>query len=150
MSVHEARPSNAESTVFEAKITQQSLELYGPRLRGLFLFGSRVIGTARADSDWDVGVWLSGPIRRRDTWLPWVAAFGDWPERLDPTFFTQSSLDDPSGWLLEAARAGLRVIYDPTNTLVEKLARIDHEIRAGRVHRQLFMGLPYYRRAVTS
>lgn len=137
-----------ESPSFEARLVETCVELYGPRLRGMLLFGSRVIGTARADSDWDVGVWLTGPLRRRDTWLPWVTAFGDWPTTLDPTFFTQASLDDPPGWLLEAVRTGVRVIHDSTGALVAALAGVNDCIRSGRVQRQLFMGLPYYRSAV--
>jgi len=132
----------------EDRIVDTCTEVFGTRLRGIFLFGSRVSGTARSDSDWDVGVWLHGPIRRRESWLPWVAAFSDWPETLDPTFLTEASLLEPPGWLLEATRAGLRVIHDPSGALAGHLARIRDEIQTGRFRRQLFMGLPYYRRQV--
>jgi len=36
---------------------------FGPRLRGVLLFGSRARGTAQADSDLDLMVLLNGPVQ---------------------------------------------------------------------------------------
>ena len=36
---------------------------YGPRLKGVILYGSRARGDAQPDSDWDVMVLLDGPIK---------------------------------------------------------------------------------------
>src|SRR5574342_149781 len=114
---------------FEARIVATCVRLYGERLRGILLFGSRVAGGARGDSDWDGGVWLHGPLRRRDTWLPWVEVFGVWSETLDPTFFTEASLRNPPGWLLEAANAGLRIIHDPEGALARSVEQMRRDIR---------------------
>jgi hypothetical protein len=130
--------------VNEAALVHGSGELFGARLRGLFLFGSRIAGRARDDSDLDVAVWLNGPLRRRTTWVPWFEQFGEVEPRLDPTFFTDASLDHPPGWMLEAVHGGTRVLYDPSGRLHARLAALHAAIRAGVHRRRLFMGLPYY------
>ncbi len=123
--------------------------LFGPRLRKLFAFGSRAGGRPRADSDLDIGVWLDGPIRRRDSWVPWIAEFVDMDPMLDPTFITAASLETPSSWLLEAVHGGIEIWFDPTGQLAGRVAAIRAAIEAGAYRRQLFMGLPYYARATS-
>src|SRR5215813_13984291 len=129
------------------EIRRRARELFGDRLLGLFAFGSRVAGSPRADSDLDLGVWIAGSIRRRDTWLPWLEAFEHEDAGLDPTFFTDASLDAPPPWLLEAVRAGVEVWFDPSGALTERLDAIRRAIDDGTYRRRLFMGLPYYERA---
>lgn len=130
-----------------AEIVRRAHALFGSRLRGVFAFGSRVAGTPRDDSDLDLGVWLEGPLRRRDTWVPWVAAFADVEPPLDPTFLTDTSLNAPPSWLLEAVRGGVAVWFDPSADLDRRLRRIRDAIATGAYRRRLFMGLPYYERA---
>jgi hypothetical protein len=76
-------------------IVGEAQALFGPRLCGLFAFGSRVAGGARSDSDLDVGVWLDPPIRRQTTWVPWVARMGHFEPQVDPTFFPSTDLLAP-------------------------------------------------------
>ena len=53
-----------------AKLRSALVEAYGPRLQRIVLFGSRARGDARADSDYDVAVFLHdladrhGEVRR--------------------------------------------------------------------------------------
>lgn len=74
-------------------------ERYGERLKDIFLFGSRVRGDFKPDSDADVAVFLdrvTDPIREQ-------MAMGDdaydiWMEtgvRIEPWAFEQASLADP-------------------------------------------------------
>jgi hypothetical protein len=128
-------------------IVRRVQALYGGRLLGMFAFGSRVAGTPRPDSDLDLGVWLAGPIRRRDTWLPWISAFAHEDPALDPTFITRTSLDAPPAWLLEAVRAGVEVWCDPSGELADRLRGIRLALEGGTYRRRLYMGLPYYERA---
>lgn len=130
-----------------AEIVDRAQRLFGSRLRGLFAFGSRVAGVPRPDSDLDVGVWLEGPLRRGDTWLPWSAAFADVEPPIDPTFLTDASLNAPASWLLEAVRGGVEVWCDPSGDLDRRLHSIGVALAAGTYRRRLFMGLPYYERA---
>jgi predicted nucleotidyltransferase len=130
----------------DREILRRVRELFGDRLLGLFAFGSRVAGSPRPDSDLDLGVWMAGRIRRRDTWLPWIRAFEHEDPALDPTFLTHVSLDAPPPWLLEAVRAGVEVWFDPSGALAERLAATRQAIDEGTYRRRLFMGLPYYER----
>jgi predicted nucleotidyltransferase len=130
-------------------VVQRVRAIYGERLRGLFAFGSRVAGVPRPDSDLDLGVWLDGPLRRRDTWLPWIAAFERADPPLDPTFITTTSLDAPPPWLLEAVRAGVEVWFDPSGDLAHRLRRVRAALAGGEYRRRLFMGLPYYERTAS-
>jgi predicted nucleotidyltransferase len=125
-------------------IVRRAQAIYGPRLLGVFAFGSRVAGTPRPDSDLDLGIWLTGPIKRRDSWVPWIRAFEHDEPALDPTFITTRSLDAPPPWLLEAVRAGVEVWFDPCGDLAQRLRTIRAALERGRYHRRLFMGLPYY------
>lgn len=43
-------------------------ELYGPTLDRVVLFGSRARGEAKADSDYDLAIFLNGPT---DIWAEW-------------------------------------------------------------------------------
>jgi predicted nucleotidyltransferase len=47
--------------------------LYGDRVERIVLFGSRARGDAREDSDWDVAVFLRGPLH----WWGEVSRLGD-------------------------------------------------------------------------
>jgi len=47
--------------------------LYGDRVERIVLYGSRARGDAREDSDWDVAVFLRGPLQ----WWPEVSRLGD-------------------------------------------------------------------------
>jgi len=133
----------------DREILRRARELFGDRLLGLFAFGSRVAGAPRPDSDLDLGVWLAGPIRRRDTWLPWLSVFEHETPALDPTFLTDASLDAPPPWLLEAVRAGVEVWFDSSGALTVRLGAIRQAIEEGAYRRRLFMGLPYYERTLS-
>lgn len=131
------------------QITARAKKIFGARLLGIFAFGSRVAGGARPDSDLDLAVWLEGPLRRRDTWLPWIEELGDVEPTLDPTFFTTASFANPPPWLLEAVRDGVLVYFDPSGDLAKRLKGLRADMDADRYRRRLFMGLPYYERAAS-
>ena len=131
------------------EIVRRARSLYGARLHGLFAFGSRIAGGARPDSDLDVAVWLDGSFRRRDSWLPWIDEFGASDPLPDPTFITAASLDSPPSWLLEAVRGGVEIWFDPSGVLASRLAEVRGSIEDGTYERRLFMGLPYFARAVS-
>src|SRR5262249_34357231 len=119
---------------------------FGDRLLGLFAFGSRVAGSPRPDSDLDLGVWLAGPIRRQDTWLPWLTGFAHGNPAPDPTFAPTASRRPPPPGLLAAVRAGVEVWFDSSGALTQRLEAIREAIDEGAYRRRLFMGLPYYER----
>lgn len=125
-------------------IVRRSRSVFGDRLRGVFAFGSRISGTARVDSDLDVAVWLEGPLRRRDSWIPWIEEFEHEEPPIDPTFLTSASLEAPGSWLLEAVHGGVEILFDPTGELQMRLEEMRSAIDSGRYRRKLFMGLPYY------
>ncbi len=131
------------------EIVRRARSIFGPRLRGLFAFGSRIAGRPRADSDLDVGVWLEGPLRRGNSWLPWIEEFEATDPVIDPTFLTTTSLDAPPSWLLEALRGGVAIWFDPAGTLAARLAVMRDAIERGDYRRKVFMGLPYYARATS-
>jgi hypothetical protein len=130
-----------------SQIVPRAGAVFGERLRGLFAFGSRIMGNARPESDLDLGVWLDGPIRRRNSWVPWVEALGDVEPTLDPTFFTRAALDSPPSWLIEAVHGGVEVWLDVDGSLTRSLDAIRHALHSGDYRRRLFMGLPHYDRA---
>lgn len=125
-------------------IVRRAQSIFGERLRGIFAFGSRVAGGSRPDSDLDLGVWLEGPLRRRDSWIPWIAEFARDEPPIDPTFLTEASLQAPGTWLLEAVHGGIEILFDPTGELRARVGAIRLAVNEGRYRRELFMGLPYY------
>lgn len=125
-------------------IVRRARSIFGDRLRGIFAFGSRVAGGARHDSDLDLGVWLEGPLRRRDSWVPWIAEFEREDPPIDPTFLTDASLETPASWLLEGLHGGVEILFDPTDRLRARLDEIRRAVDRGHYRRKLFMGLPYY------
>ena len=127
-------------------IARRTKGLFGARLQGIFAFGSRISGKAVAASDLDLGVLIAGPMRRADTWSPWVEEFGNEDPVLDPTFLGERSLDHPPSWLLEAVAGGTEIWLDEGGRLAAGLAAIEESIRTGAWQRRMFMGLPYYRR----
>ena len=131
------------------QLTARVRKIFGKRLLGIFAFGSRIAGGARTDSDLDLAIWLEGPLKRRDTWLPWIEEFAGGDLTLDPTFLTTASFEDPPPWLLEALRGGVVVYFDPNGALAKHLAALRTDLDAGRYQRRLFMGLPYYERAAS-
>ena len=126
------------------EIVLRARSIFGDRLRGIFAFGSRIAGGARTDSDLDLGVWLDGPFRRRDSWIPWIAEFEREEPPIDPTFLTDASLEAPGAWLLEGVHGGVEILFDPTGRLGTRLGQIRSAIDRGHYRRKLFMGLPYY------
>jgi predicted nucleotidyltransferase len=54
--------SRGEVRLIVHELREQLAALYGPRLRGVYLYGSYARGQAHEDSDIDVAVVLTGPL----------------------------------------------------------------------------------------
>lgn len=82
--------------------------LYGPRLDRVVLFGSRARGDAGADSDYDVAVFLQGPVEL-------------WEELGRLSRVTTGILDDTSA--LISAKPFLARLYDGRTPLMHEIRR---------------------------
>jgi predicted nucleotidyltransferase len=87
----------------------EAMRLAGYKVKTAFLFGSAARGAAGADSDIDVAVILDGISNSFDTQVELMKLRRGIDLRLEPHPFASQDEDDPSGFLAEVMRGGIRV-----------------------------------------
>lgn len=129
-----------------ADLAARGEEVLGGSLIGVVLFGSRVRGDARADSDLDVlfvvedGTPITRRLRRR-----WDASAGRAtraPE-VDPHFVHFPAEDSPSVLWGEAALEGV-VVFERGGRVSEALTAVRRAAAEGRWRRRTAHGQPYW------
>ena len=81
----------------------------GYRVREVFLFGSTVQGTAGPDSDIDIALLMDGMANSFDTQVELMKLRRSVDLRIEPHPFASTDENDPSGFLAEIMRNGIRV-----------------------------------------
>ena len=81
----------------------------GYRIHAAFLFGSTSGGTAGPDSDIDVALMLDGMVNSFDTQVELMKLRRSVDLRIEPHPFASMDENDPSGFLAEIKRNGIRV-----------------------------------------
>lgn len=129
-----------------AGLAARGQEVLGDALVGIVLFGSRVRGDARADSDLDVlfavedGAPITRGLRRRWDAIAVRAARG--PE-VDPHFVHLPAEDSPSVLWGEAALEGV-VVFERGWRVSEALTAVRRAAAEGRWRRRTAHGQPYW------
>jgi uncharacterized protein len=81
----------------------------GCRVHAAFLFGSTAGGTAGPDSDIDVALMLDGMANSFDTQVDLMKLRRSVDLRIEPHPFDSMDESDPTGFLAEMQRHGIRV-----------------------------------------
>jgi uncharacterized protein len=87
----------------------ETMRVAGYRISSAFLFGSAARGTAGADSDIDVAVILDGISNSFDTQVELMKLRRSVDLRLEPHPFATEEKSDPTGFLAEILKSGIRV-----------------------------------------
>lgn len=129
-----------------AKVASRALEMFGPQLMSVIVYGSWARGEATAASDIDLLVVLDDttPITRT-VYHAWDRDPIDHDgHAVEVHFVTVPALDDEPGTVwLEVALDGI-VVFDRDQRLTRYLARVRHGIASGTVERRLAHGQPYW------
>jgi len=129
-----------------AAVVRRAIELHGPRLAGVVVFGSWARGEAADASDVDLLVVLDPQLPlTRSLYAPWDAGPSVWDGR--PVEVHLAHLPEPgqppsSVWA-EVALDGL-VVFERGRQVSARLAAMRREIAAGRVVRRVSQGQPYW------
>lgn len=129
-----------------AAVVRRAIDLYGPRLAGVVVFGSWARGEAGDTSDVDLLVVLEQRVPLvRALYAPWDAKPATWDGR--PVEVHLAHLPDsgqpPSSIWAEVALDGL-VVFERGRRVSSALASVRREIAAGRFVRRLSQGQPYW------
>jgi hypothetical protein len=127
-------------------VVRRAVDLHGPRLAGVVVFGSWARGEAADGSDVDLLVVLDRDVPlTRSLYAPWDAAPATWEGR--PVEVHLASLPEPgqapSSIWAEVAIDGL-VVFERGRRVSAALASVRRDIAAGRVVRRLSQGQPYW------
>ena len=129
-----------------AAVVRRAIDLYGPRLAGVVVFGSWARGEAGDTSDVDLLVVVERRVPLvRSLYAPWDAEPATWDGR--PVEVHLAHLPDPgqapSSIWAEVALDGL-VAFERGRRLSSCLAAVRREIAAGRFVRRVSQGQPYW------
>lgn len=142
-----ACPTDASALADDgAAVVQRAIELHGPRLAGVVVFGSWARGEAADGSDVDLLVVLDRELPlTRSLYAPWDAGPSTWDGR--PVEVHLAHLPEPgqppSSIWAEVALDGL-VVFERGRQISARLAAMRREIAAGRVVRRVSQGQPYW------
>jgi predicted nucleotidyltransferase len=81
----------------------------GYRVQAAFLFGSASRGSAGPDSDIDIALALDGMANSFDTQVALMRLRRSIDLRIEPHPFASMHEDDPSGFLAEILKSGIRI-----------------------------------------
>jgi predicted nucleotidyltransferase len=85
------------------------------RIKKVILFGSRAVGTAGPDSDFDLLVIEAGPVSRRDESLRLRQALGELPYPVDVSVISEEEFEETKlvvGGLAYPAHKHVLVLYE--------------------------------------
>jgi predicted nucleotidyltransferase len=129
-----------------AAVVRRAVELYGPRLAGVVVFGSWARGEAADGSDVDLLVVIDRRLAlTRSLYAPWDAEAATWdgrPVEVHLAHLPESGQPPSSIWA-EVALDGL-VVFERGRQVSVCLAAVRREIAAGRFVRRVSQGQPYW------
>jgi predicted nucleotidyltransferase len=129
-------------------VVRRAVDLYGPDLAGVVVFGSWARGEAADDSDVDLLVVLDRRLPlTRSLYAAWDAEPSRWDGR--PVEVHLAHLPDrgaaPTSIWAEVALDGL-VVFERNRSVSARLGDVRREIAAGRFVRRVAQGQPYWTR----
>lgn len=129
-----------------AAVVVRALEMFGPQLVGVIVYGSWARGEATAASDIDLLVVLETSARiTRMLYRDWDRVPLRHDGRAVEVHFVglPTPADEPGAVFLEAAMDGL-VVYDSGQRVARYLARLRRVVASGDVARRRAHGQPYW------
>lgn len=142
-----AHPADAAALADDgAAVLRRAVELHGPMLAGVVVFGSWARGEAAAGSDVDLLVVLdrAAPLTR-SLYAPWDAAPATWDARPVEVHLVHlpNPGQPPSSLWAEVALDGL-VVFERGRCVSAALTSVRREIAGGRFVRRVSQGQPYW------
>lgn len=132
----------------ELEVVRRAVELYGPNLAGVVVFGSWARGEPAATSDVDLLIVLDRRLPlTRSLYAAWDAAPATWEGRPVEVHLVHLPApgEAPSGIWAEVALDGL-VVFERGRRVSAHLGEVRREIAAGRFVRNVVQGRPYWTR----